>query len=253
MWRDFDNRLPFSEGGAVRLKRFFYGIGAQYSFDNHLPDKIQLTASFDVERQDDDRWRFDNLDGSLGPLVFEQNEKVDSDGVYLHANYAVNDSWGLSVGLRYDEIRFNVVDRFLEDGDDSGVIRFDGLSPYIGVHVDLEGSVLFAAYGSSFETPTTTELANPDGGGGFNQLLKPQKAESFEIGWKAGTKNPYLELAIFDINLKDELVPFEQALRPGRTFFVNAGRSSRSGIEVAYSWTGRLGLGVSFSYSLSDF
>ena len=114
-------------------------------FYNHLPNKIQLTAGFDGERQDDDRWRFDNLDGSLGPLVFEQNEKVDSDGVYLHANYAVNDSWGLSVGLRYDEIRFNVVDRFLEDGDDSGVIRFDGLSPYIGVHVDLEGKVLFAS------------------------------------------------------------------------------------------------------------
>ena len=253
VWRDFDGRLPFFGGGSVRLERYFYGFGAQYSLDNHLPDNIQLTAGFDVERQDDDRWRFDNLNGSLGPLVFEQNEKVDSNGAYLHGNYQVTDSWGLSAGLRYDEISFNVVDRFLEDGDDSGAIQFDGISPYIGIHVDFEDSMLFASYGSSFETPTTTELANPDGGGGFNNLLEPQKAESFEVGWKAGTEDQYFELAIFDIDLKDELVSFEQESRPGRTYFANAGRSSRKGIEVAYSWTGRSGFGVSVAYSLSDF
>lgn len=253
VWRDFDGRRPFSGGGSIDLRRFFFGLGAQYSLDNLLPEKTELTAGFDIERQDDWRRRFDNLDGSSGPLVIEQNEIVDSIGVYLHGNYQINDRWIVSAGLRYDEIQFNVVDKFLEDGDDSGVIRFDGLSPYIGVHFDLNRSAIFASYGSSFETPTTTELANPDGTGGLNQMLAPQEAESFELGWKAGTEDQYFELAVFGINLKDELVPFEHESQPGRIFFANAGRSSRRGLEMAYSWTGKSGFEVALSYTLSRF
>lgn len=253
VWRDFANKLPFVGAGSVDLERFFHGVGAQYRFDSQLPDELELTAGIDIERQDDERRRFDNLYGSLGQLAFEQDEMVDSNGVYLHGNYRANDGWGLSVGLRYDEISFNVIDRFLSDGDDSGRIRFGSLSPYVGIHVDIDSGMLFASYSSSFETPTTTELANPDGSGGFNRSLKPQQAENFEVGLKVGTDGRYLELAIFNIDLKDELVPFEQASSPGRAFFANAGRSSRTGIEIAYSWAGKAGFGIDVSYSLSDF
>ena len=113
--------------------------------------------------------------------------------------------------------------------------------------------MLFASYSHSFETPTTTELANPDGSGGFNQMLRPQQADNVEVGWKMGTTKQYLELAIFNIRLKDELIPFELDSSPGRTFFANVGQSSRSGLEVAYSWTGKSGLGIDASYTYSDF
>ena len=36
---------------------------------------------------------------------------------------------------------------------------------------------------TSFETPTTTELVNqPDGSGGFNPELGPQRAVNYEVG-----------------------------------------------------------------------
>ena len=142
---------------------------------------------------------------------------------------------------------------FLADGDDSGKIGFDQLSPSLGVHVDVGEGMLFASYSRSFETPTTTELANPDGSGGFNAALDPQVADNFELGWKTGTDNSYFEVALFDINLEDELVPFEVAAFQGRTFFANAGKSSRTGIETAFSWTGDSGFGVDVSYTWSDF
>ena len=252
-WRDFQNKLPFTDGGSVNLERFFSGFGVQYSFDNYLPVGFNLTAGVDVERQDDERRRFDNLNGTPGALVFDQNEKVDGGGAYIHGSFQINERWSVSGGLRYDEISFDVVDRFISNGDDSGTTRFEELSSSFGVQRETNNGTLFASYGESFETPTTTELANPDGSGGFNQRLNPQTASSVEIGWKTGTANRYTELAVFNIKLRDELVPLELAASPGRTFFTNAGKSSRSGVEFAYSWSGKNGFGVDVSYTYSDF
>ena len=117
-WREFANKLPFVDGGSVDLDRFFYGIGAQYTF-NRLPDALDLTVGVDYDRQDDDRLRFDNNEGVPGPVVFDQNETVDSLGLFLQGRWAFNDTWSLLAGLRYDEISYDVTDRYLVNGDNS--------------------------------------------------------------------------------------------------------------------------------------
>ncbi len=253
VWRDFSNKLPFQGGGSVDLDRFFYGFGAQFAFGDILPENVELSMGFDIDRQDDDRKRFDNNMGDLGPLVFDQQEKVDGDGIYVQGRYAINAAWALSAGLRYDEITFDVTDNFLANGDDSGKATFDQFSPSAGITYDFGGGVLFGNFSSSFETPTTTELANPDGSGGFNQELDAQTAQSFELGYKAGNENLFFELAVFHINLEDELVPFEVDSSPGRTFFMNAGKSSRTGVETAVAWSNASGFGVDASLTWSDF
>lgn len=253
VWRDFSNKLPFEGGGAVDLQRFFYGFGALYTFGDVLPEELELTVGFDIDRQDDERLRFDNLQGTIGPLVFDQNEKVDGDGVFIQSKYKVNDQWIFSAGLRYDEITFDVMDNYLVDGDDSGEVSFDQGSYSLGLSYDLGTGVLFGTISSSFETPTTTELANPDGSGGFNQDLMPQTAVNYELGFKSGGDGFYYEVAVFHIDLEDELVPFEVATSPGRTFFSNAGKSSRTGIETAVSWKSNAGFGVAASLTWSDF
>ena len=87
---------------------------------------------------------------------------------------------------------------------------------------------MFGSFSTSFDTPTTTELANPDGSGGFNESLVAQTALNYEVGFKLSADSLYYELAVFHISLDDELVPFELAAFPGRTFFANAGKSSRT-------------------------
>ena len=253
VWRDFANKLPFSGGGAVDLDRFFYGLGVQYSLGNQLPENVGLTFGIDYDRQDDDRKRFDNNDGTLGSMTFDQNENVDSTGLYIQGEYQLSDAWTLSAGLRYDEISYDVDDLFLTDGDDSGVLDFDEISPSIGVNYRLNEGVLFASYSSSFETPTTTELANPDASGGFNAALAPQLADNFEVGFKNSVGNLYYEIALFTIDLEDELIPFELAAFPGRDFYSNAGSSTRDGIETALSWVHESGLSVDASFTWSNF
>ncbi len=253
VWRDFANKLPFSGGGAVDLDRFFYGLGAQFSLGDQLPDNVGLTFGIDYDRQDDDRKRFDNNNGTLGAMTFDQNESVDSTGIYVQGEYQLSDAWTLSAGLRYDELSYDVDDRFLSNGDDSGVLDFDQISPSLGVNYRLNEGVLFASYSSSFETPTTTELANPDASGGFNAALEPQLADNFEIGFKNSVGNLYYEIALFTIDLDDELIPFELAAFPGRDFYSNAGSSTRDGIETAISWAHESGLSVDASFTWSDF
>jgi iron complex outermembrane receptor protein len=253
VWRGFENKLPFADGGAVDLDRFFYGLGAQYTLGDFMPDTLEVTVGVDIDRQDDERRRFDNNAGTPGDLVFDQQERVDANGFFVQGEFAIGEAWGVSAGLRYDDVTFDVNDRFTGDGDDSGAISFDAWSPSVGVRAGLGSGMVFANYSTSFETPTTTELANPDGSGGFNAALDPQTADNVEIGWKTGGEHTYFEFAVFRIDLEDELVPFELEAFPGRTFYRNAGQSSRSGLETAFSWTHDSGFGIDLSWTWSDF
>jgi len=253
VWRDFANRLPFVDGGSVDLERFFYGAGAQYSLTELGSGRLNLIFGLDVERQDDDRRRLDNNQGVLGSLVFDQQEQVDSNGIYVQGHYKLSSAWSVNAGLRYDDLQYAVTDRFFTDGDDSGRRKFSEVSPSVSVSYRTGSSTVFAAYSSSFETPTTTELANPDGSGGFSQTINPQTADNYELGFRGANQNLSYELTIFQIELEDELVPFELATFPGRTFYSNAGSSSRSGIEIATSWVLGSGLSADVSYTWSEF
>lgn len=252
--RDFSNRLPFSGAGAVQIDRVFAGGGAKYTLNSELGGlDNQLLVGFDYDRQDDDRTRRDNLEGLLGDLVFDQTELVTSMGIYIQNETSITENTALTLGTRYDNIEFDVTDRFLSNGDDSGVVEFDEISPMIGVsHAFRPGSRIYATISTAFETPTTTEFANPSGGG-FNQTLSPQESTNYEIGVKSRTGDHRFEAAVFHIDVNDELIPFELADQPGRSFFENAGSSSRDGLEVAYATALGNGIDLTLSYTYSDF
>ncbi len=250
--RDFSNKLPFKNGGSVNIDREFYGFGMQYQFGESLPENFSLTTGFDTDRQDDDRKRFNNDSGKLGSMSFDQQEKVNSNGLFVQSRYDVG-NWSISSGIRYDEVKFDITDRFLSNGDDSGEIEFDAVSPSFGLNYVMKNGSIFTSISSSFETPTTTELANPNASGGFNALLKPQEAKNIEFGYKSVKNNIYHEIAVFNIDLNDELVPYELEEFQGRTFYSNVGKSSRKGVESLVSWSVKPNLTVDASYTYSDF
>ena len=250
--RDFSNKLPFTNGGSVNIDREFYGFGMQYQFGESLPENFSLTTGFDTDRQDDDRKRYNNDSGKLGSMSFDQQEKVNSNGLFVQSRYDVG-NWSISSGIRYDEVKFDITDRFLSNGDDSGEIEFEAVSPSFGLNYVMENGSIYTSISSSFETPTTTELANPNASGGFNALLKPQEAKNIEIGYKSVKNNIYHEIAVFNIDLNDELVPYELEEFPGRTFYSNVGKSSRKGVESLVSWSVKPNLTVDASYTYSDF
>jgi iron complex outermembrane receptor protein len=254
--REVENRLPFVEGGAVELDRLFAGGGLQYLYtDTLLGRRAWLAVGLDVDAQRDERRRFDNLFGSRGALSLDQGEDVTSYGAYVQNRVELPWSLELSGGVRYDRVAFQVDDHFLSDGDQSDRIHFDRLSPAVAL---LFGPIpelnAYASLSTSFETPTTTELANPSGSGGFNPDLDSQTAINYEVGLKGLVRGRLrYDVALFRVEVKDELVPFERPDQPERSFFRNAGRSTRKGIEVGLGVEPLPGLVAELAYTVSDF
>jgi len=256
IWRDFTNTLPFRAGGAVTIDRFFVGGGVTYTNTGTiggLGNRLMLGVDYDY--QDDDRRRYDNVFGVLGDLTFQQDEKVSSTGIFLQDELQLRENLELTVGLRYDRVKFDVDDRFLSDGDESGSRTLDEVSPLVGLMYRVSPRMnLYANVATSFETPTTTEFANPTGGGGFNRDLDPQIATNYEVGVK-GTigENSTYGLALFRIDVEDELIPFEIPGFSGRSYYVNAGESRRKGIELEFATRPLEGLNIALAYTYSDF
>jgi len=251
-WRDFDNRLPFEAGGMVAYDRRFYGAGVQYTRDTRLGGLPgQMTAGLDMERQQDARTRHDNLLGTRGDLALDQRETAESVGVFVQHMQHLNETLDVTLGLRRDRVRFGIADRFAADGDDSGrqIFTETSQSAALGYAWHPQHRV-YLAYGTAFETPSFTEFANP-AGGGFNPAVSPQQARNLELGFKGFAGTLQYELALFRVDVKDELIPYQ--IGDGRTYYENAGRTRRQGVEAGLSWFATPELTLTGAWTWSDF
>ena len=266
LWRDFGTFLPIgshipfvANDGVVEFDRFFFGGGAQYNYSGKLVGRDnQFSAGFDIDIQEDDRQRFINNAGVKGALAFDQLEEAESYGFYFRNHFSVTEALALTLGGRYDMVDLAVADRFLANADQSSQLDFDEFSPSVGISWRANHNVsLYANYGTSFETPTFTELANPARNlnvnlGGFNNV-SAQTAESFEIGAR-GTlwERLYFDLAAFTMNVDDEVTSVGNI--GNRSFFENAD-TNRDGLEAAIvvDITQELSLSTAYTYSKFDF
>ncbi|MFN3380449.1 MAG: TonB-dependent receptor domain-containing protein, partial [Runella zeae] len=95
---------------------------------------------------------------------------------------------------------------------------------------------------------------NPSGTGGFNPDLKPQRATNYEIGAKTYfNQRVRMDIALFNINVSDEFVPYQITGQAGRVFYRNAGSSRRQGVELSLNANLAKGLSLFSNYTYSDF
>lgn len=252
IWRDFDSLLPLASNGAIDLNRYASGGGIMYQHKRSADGGDYTTViGLDYNRQDDDRKRFANLNGLRGDKVLDQRELVNSVGYYFQNQLEVNERWLLTQGLRYDTVSFEVEDNFATNSDKRTLDQF---SPTLGSSYTLtDAATLYAVISTSFETPTTTELALADATG-LNSELNPQEATNYELGIKGviGTSlQQRYSLALFSINVDDEIIAQQDSL--DRVTFVNSGKSSRKGIELSLAAAITPLLSASLAYTWSDF
>ncbi len=256
--RDFANFLPFQSGGAVNFTRGFGGLQLKYTLEK---SRNRLLVGMDAEQQIDDRKRFDNLSGQRGQLVLDQKEIFRNLAWYFLYNFRLSERLHIDITSRIDLLSSRAKDQFLTNGDQSGSIHWNHLSPSLGLNYALGSEIYgFGRIAHSFETPALSELSsNPAGGGGFNNDLQPQKANHYELGLKGMFgRSTRCQLSLFHIDLRQELVPYELADFPGRTFYRNAGSSQREGIEIGLvsQLTDRVRTQLAYTYSnfmYSDF
>ncbi|MEZ4964693.1 MAG: TonB-dependent receptor [Saprospiraceae bacterium] len=255
--RDFENRLPFENGGQVAFQRFFAGGGGQYEWHTR---RLHLSAGFDADRQADARQRFQNLDGVRGAQSLDQTEIFAGLGSFVAAEWNAAARLKLSGGLRYDAVLLQVRDHFAADGDQSGKTWYRRGSPWAGLFFRLLPHLhMYANAGTRFETPTLSELSNnPAGTGGFASGLLPQRTTAFEAGLRGQVNSSKAgrlgwEIACFRSYTRDELSPYELPGQPGRTYYRNAGEVLRQGLEISLDWHPLDGLSLLTQYTFSDF
>lgn len=232
--RDFEGRIP---SDVVAFDRRAGGVRALLSGSRTTGGTVfGFGGGVELEFQGDDRRNWANQAGARGALRLDQEERVRGWGLFAQGRVEPHPALAVLAGARVDAFSFRAEDRLLSDGaDDSGERALGALSPSLGVVWEAAPRVeLFGSLATSFETPTTTELANrPQGAGGFNPDLEPTRAVTVEAGVRARVGATWsLEGTLFRTDLRDEMVPFEVPTSPGRTFYRNAGESSHQGWEL---------------------
>jgi len=156
------------------------------------------------------------------------------------------------LGVRYDRVSFSADDRL---GDASGERVMSAVSASAGVAWRVHDAAQpYANVSTSFETPTTTELANrPSGAGGFNPSLNPQKALSFEFGLRGGGDRFRYSASAFTVAVNDALIPFEVPTEPTRVFYRNAGETRHRGLEFSATVRPIDQLTLVSAYTLADY
>ena len=255
--RNFNNRLPFEQGGIVDLIRNYGGFNLLYLHaSNFLGYSAQLAGGLEFADQRDDRKRYNNLNGSKGELIFNQEEQYINTAIFGQQDIHFTQRWVLNLGLRYDIVNVRVQDLFIEDGIGSGKRTLQGMSGTIGTRFRMtDNHNLYGNISSGFETPTLIELTNnPVDNRGLNPTLNPQQAVNYEIGMKGVLTNKFrYEMALFMIDVYDELLPYELDSSPGRSYYRNAGRSRHNGLEFGIHGYLTTGLTFALSYTYSRF
>ena len=216
----------------------------------------RLSAGLDLQRMRDDRTNERHDAGvRLGDFFLDQVEKVTELGPFAQVQWSPVEPLLVSGGARYDWVRFALDDRYLADGfDDSDARTMSALSANIGASWAFsEGFVPYANVSTAFETPTTTELVNqPDGSGGFNTELGPQRAVNYEIGAR-GQPVPQVtySVALFLGRVTDAIVQQEEV--GGRAFFRNEGKTHNDGAELGLTLTPVTGLTLNAAYTYARY
>ncbi|WP_134016118.1 TonB-dependent receptor family protein [Modicisalibacter xianhensis] len=241
-WRDFEQQLPYPGDSLIGYDRDFFGGSAEYHQSLTIGSiPLRYVAGIDAARQEDERWRRNvEFNGEVTGEVADETQTATSVGVFLQGDIDLTERWTVSLGARYDRIRLEVDDDFLtnDTGDDSGQRDFNEWSGSAGVSYRyLASHQVYATTGTSFETPTFSEFANPSGAGGFNPAVEPQKAWNRELGLRGSFANGIdYDAALFSVRVRDELVPYELEGEDGRTYYRNAGESERQGLELSVGW-----------------
>ena len=245
--RDFQQQLPFPGDSLIGYDRQI--LGAAIHYQRPLGELI-LHAQLSLEDQQDDRQRycrnialepFACRDGITTDLALDQRETASNAGLGLQlAGPVANDRGRWILGLRHDRLRMAIDDNLQAGGiDNSGERNYDETHYSLGYSHTLDERLsTFGQYATSFEAPTFTEFANP-AGSGFRPGLEPQSSQSLEIGLRGWLDSLQLEASLFTVRVDGEIiVDDDPGAAPGdeRTFYRNADRTRRDGVELGGRW-----------------
>lgn len=260
--RDLENPLatpprggaPANQGIWQSLDRKAFGVRLAADQSLTASGRFKVTTGVDFQRMRDDRTTYLTIDGAQDSTTVEQRETISEIGPFAQFHLAATPDLIFTAGGRYDAVKFDVADEHLSDGtDNSGNRTMSALSGNVGVTYAKDSRFTpYANLSTSFETPTTTELANqPNSTGGFNEDLDPSRATMYELGARGVAGRFSYSVAGYMGRIKDAIVQYQEV--SGRAYFTNAGRIKNDGIELGLNARVLDQLSLFTNYTYSNF
>ncbi|MBQ5942691.1 TonB-dependent receptor [Massilia sp. AB1] len=240
-------------GGVVDFDRDFHGVDANWRLVRELAGgTLRATLGLELARSRDARQGFENFVGPTfgvkGNLRRDELNEVSSADPYAQLEWE-RGQWVLTGGVRRSRLKFDVEDKFLSNGNDSGSVDYRHTTPLVGVLYKVSPALnVYASAARGFEAPTLNELFYSGSGAGFNFRLDPAVGTHLEAGFKAMMgERARINAALFQVRTKGELVVDSSS--GGRTSYRNASATLRQGGEL--SLDAELGAGFNARLALT--
>ncbi len=163
----------------------------------------------------------------------------------------------LVLGLRHDDLRYDFDNRLDEMPGDARlqvadrIDRFDALSPKASILWDVaEGQTLFARYARGFRVPRASELYELEAGQA-EFTLKPERLDSFELGWRGNWDGLRGELVGYWQDSENGVITDVQT--SAGNISISAGERRFAGIEASLAADLGAGLEARAVFAWQDF
>lgn len=195
------------------------------------------------------------LSDRKGDLAQTEDSTTTLYGVYAMETFSPTNDLTFDISSRVDDLSFKI------DGNEISTYSYGAQRYVVGTglySIDKSYTLFSAKFGTVYkltdmtnmyvsiatanQAPTTSEL-------GDNSALDMSTSNNYEIGLKTRTKDVTYDLAIYQNDVKDEIVQVLDA--SGNTEYDNAGKTQKRGLEfnTVYKVTDNLDLGGSYAYS----
>lgn len=172
-------------------------------------------------------WKLDINDS----LINSNAELSRQLNIFSMVNYNVTGKIKISIAGALNRINYHLVDRYPENGDQSGRRSFPIIfSPRIGINYSPAARIaLYVSAGHGFSMPSPEETLLPEGT--VNAGIKPERGIQYEAGIRINGSAHQVDVSLYRINLNDLLVT--KRLTEDIFTGINAGKTRHQGLEVS--------------------
>ena len=168
-------------------------------------------------------------------LLSDNIEKRQYENLFFQMESSFNNRLFISAGLNGNLTRYNYIDEFYGNGDQSGKYSYKPvISPRLGLnYIISNGLSTFGNISHGFSTPSFEETLLPEGE--LNTSIKPESGINVEVGFRNQlSKRVQINASYYRIYVTNLLV----ARRTGEDAYVgvNAGKSLHPGLETEIRW-----------------
>lgn len=245
-----------------------YNIGSFLRYTNRsrlFKRDNDFTIGFDYAFQAGPQSQFYNINGVKDfTLLTDIENDIGNVGIYFQNQFnLVKNKIDIYFAGRYD--KFIYTGKSLQF---TGVVDttrlFNQFTPKVALNYKITKSIaVYSSYGLGFDVPALNEISNyltssNNGKTILNPDINAQKSNNFEFGIKGNILNfktefmrkLFFDVTYFNYQIKDEIVPF---FLSNQTYFRNAARTSRNGLELGLKSEPFEGIELTTNYIYTNF